>query len=125
MLKPRLKHTSLLVHQHKSKSNQCLFNIHQNITMSAVSVIFLVSSIICIIIQITNPVKIQNSWIHNTKLLCVKHNESYVANSTCSLKLISRSTELSNINIVLQPNIILRNLHVTLPIHNNYNIILL
>lgn len=90
---------------------QCLNTIHKSSAMGVISVLFLI--FFFIIIQVTNQVEIQKSWIHNTKLLCVKQNASYVANSTCNLVLVSRNTELNNINIVLQPNVVLHNLHVT------------
>lgn len=81
--------------------------------MSVTSLLFCIVPLICINLQVSNQVQIQNSWIHNTKLLCVKQNASYVANSKCNMELVSRSTELSNIDIVLQPNVVLHNLHVT------------
>lgn len=91
---------------------QLVHNIIQNGTMGAVPLIFLIISFVFLIIQVTNQVKIQNSWLHNTKILCVKQNASYVANCTCNWRLVSRTIEESSLNINLQPNVVLDNLHV-------------
>lgn len=52
------------------------------------------------------------SVVIGKKFLCVEANPQYVLNLTCKIRLVNRSTQLYNMNIELQPNITLDNIHV-------------
>lgn len=50
------------------------------------------------------------------KFLCIEANPQYIANSTCTIRLIDRTFQLYNMSIDLQPNVTLNNMHVSIEV---------
>lgn len=61
------------------------------------------------------------SVVIGKKFLCVGANPQYVVNTTCKIRLINRSNQLYNMNIELQPNVTLYNMHVKIAISIKYS----